>query len=55
MIKTQILKDVGGYNEELKRKDGLDLWNKLKNKYPVVSIPTALFYYRQHGRNLTMN
>jgi glycosyltransferase involved in cell wall biosynthesis len=51
MIRTQILKDVGGYNEELKRKDGLDLWNKLKNKYPVVSIPTALFYYSQHGEN----
>jgi len=29
MIRTQVLKGVGGYNEKLKRKDGLDLWNKL--------------------------
>ncbi len=55
MIRTQILKDVGGYDEKLKRKDGLDLWNKLKQNYPVVSLPTPLFYYRQHDKNLSAN
>jgi len=53
MIRTDKLKLVGGYNEKLDCQDGLDLWEKFKNKYKIASLPTALFYYRQHDNNLT--
>jgi len=55
MFRTDILKKLGGYSKNITHNDGGDIWEKLKGKYPVVSIPTPLFYYRQHGKNLSTN
>ena len=53
LVKTQILKDLGGYREDLGAQDGLDLWLKIKDKFPTYKINLPLFYYRRHGKNLT--
>lgn len=53
MIRTQILKEVGGYDEEFNCQDGYDLWLKIFKSYKIKNIPLPLFYYRQHGSNLT--
>jgi CMP-N-acetylneuraminic acid synthetase len=53
MIRREYLLELGGYDESFSCQDGYDLWIKFLNHYKVTNINTALFYYRQHGANLT--
>ena len=53
MVRTQALRDVDGYSEEFKCQDGYELWIKLTREHKVDNINLPLFYYRQHGNNLT--
>ncbi len=55
MIRTKILKDLGGYDEEFDRQDGYDLWLKVIDSYKIKNINTPLFNYRFHSSNLTKN
>ena len=53
MWRTQILKNLGGYREDLKAQDGLDVWIKRRSKESFLNISLPLFYYRKHDFNLT--
>jgi spore coat polysaccharide biosynthesis protein SpsF (cytidylyltransferase family)/sialic acid synthase SpsE/glycosyltransferase involved in cell wall biosynthesis len=53
MVRKSVLNDIGGYSEEFKCQDGYELWIKVTEKYSVSNINLPLFYYRQHGNNLT--
>ena len=55
LIKLDVLKKEGGYDEEFTRQDGYDLWLKIAHKYKVININEPLFYYRQHGKSITDN
>lgn len=55
MIRTLALREVGGYREDLNAQDGLDLWSKIIKRYKSTNVNLPLFYYRQHGENLTAN
>jgi len=55
MIRTSVLKSVGGYDQTFTRQDGYDLWLNITNQYPVRNINLPLFYYRLHGKNITMD
>jgi len=55
LIRTEYLRQLGGYDESFTCQDGYDLWLKFIKKYKVQNINTPLFYYRQHGNNLTQN
>tara|TARA_B110001452_G_scaffold140046_1_gene116389 strand:+ start:14029 stop:15390 length:1362 start_codon:yes stop_codon:yes gene_type:complete len=55
LINTKCLKLIGGYDEKFKSQDGVDIWIRLIQKYKVKNINLPLFYYRQHGKNLTKN
>lgn len=55
MIRTDYLKSLGGYNESYTCQDGYELWVKFTRKYKVSNVGQPLFYYRQHGANLTSN
>lgn len=55
MIRTDFLKQVGGYNESYNCQDGYELWVKFTQKFKVSNVAEPLFYYRQHGANLTSN
>lgn len=55
MIRVPVLKEVGGYREDLKAQDGFDLWSKIIQRYKSTNVNLPLFYYRQHGNNLTTN
>lgn len=55
LIRLSVLKEVGGYREDLRAQDGFDIWSKIIDRYGVVNINLPLFYYRQHGENLTVN
>ena len=53
MIRTELLKAVGGYDSDLNRQDGYDLWLNITAQYSVKNVNLPLFYYRQHSNNLT--
>ena len=55
MIRSSFLKELGGYNEDYTCQDGYELWVKFTRKFKVSNVGTPLFYYRQHGANLTSN
>jgi CMP-N-acetylneuraminic acid synthetase len=55
MIRTESLRELGGYDEEHRCQDGYDLWVRLIGRYQVKNVNLPLFYYRQHGASLTRN
>jgi len=55
MIRKSFLQNLGGYDEQYRCQDGYELWVKFVRKYKVTNVNTPLFYYRQHGNNLTTN
>ncbi len=55
MVKKSVLDELGGYSEEFNCQDGFELWIRVIDRYKVSNINLPLFYYRQHGKNLTKN
>lgn len=53
MIRTETLKEVGGYDESFDRQDGYDLWLKLIDDYKVSNVNLPLFFYRKHTSSLS--
>ena len=53
LVRASVLKDVGGYREDLGAQDGFDLWSKVAKRYKCANVNLPLFYYRRHGTNLT--
>ena len=48
LMRMSILKDLGGYREDLGAQDGLDIWTRIENKFAVKNVNLPLFYYRRH-------
>jgi CMP-N-acetylneuraminic acid synthetase len=55
MIRTEYLRSVGGYNESYNCQDGYELWVKFTQHFKISNLNQPLFFYRQHGNNLTSN
>lgn len=55
MFRTDYLKSVGGYDEELRCQDGFELWFRIVEKFEVKNLDKVIFDYRRHGSNLTGN
>lgn len=55
MIRRDNLLELSGYDENYSCQDGYELWIKFIDRFMVRNISTPLFYYRQHGNNLTGN
>ena len=55
MIRVQMLRELGGYNEQFSCQDGYDLWLKFISKHRVLNVNKPLFSYRRHTENLTNN
>ena len=53
MIRRELLESLGGYDESFDRQDGWDIWIRLIGDHRVKNVNLPLFYYRQHGNNLT--
>jgi len=53
MIRRRCLEEIGGYDETIGCQDGYELWIRFIEHYKVKNINAPLFYYRQHGNNLT--
>lgn len=55
LIKSTTLKKIGGYDEQFRCQDGVDLWFKIIKKYKIEQVNLPLFYYRQHRKSLSKN
>jgi glycosyltransferase involved in cell wall biosynthesis len=53
LVRASVLKEVGGYREDLRAQDGFDLWSKVVSRHKCANVNLPLFYYRRHGSNLT--
>tara|TARA_B110000003_G_C16593704_1_gene512832 strand:+ start:169 stop:1554 length:1386 start_codon:yes stop_codon:yes gene_type:complete len=53
MIRTKILKKIGGYDTSLDKQDGYEIWMKIIQNYKVGNINTPLFSYRKHGSSMS--
>ncbi|WP_417613208.1 glycosyltransferase [Owenweeksia hongkongensis] len=53
LARTDLLREIGGYREDLGAQDGLDLWVRVREKYKCGNVNLPLFYYRRHYHNLT--
>lgn len=53
MFRINVLKQVGGYDEEFNRQDGYSIWLKLYSQFKIENINKPLFYYRRHSKNIT--
>lgn len=51
-----LLRQIGGYDENFSAQDGLDVWlkaNELKSGFRYMNLNLPLFSYRRHNSNLT--
>jgi len=55
MFRRNCLLEVEGYDESFQCQDGWDIWIRLVQHHKVLNVNLPLFYYRQHGSNLTRN
>ena len=55
MIRSDILRKIGGYRTDLGAQDGTDLWGKIINAHKYANVSLPLFYYRRHENNVTNN
>lgn len=53
MVRTRVLKSIGGYDTSHDAQDGHELWMKVLHRYKVANVTTPLFFYRQHSRSLS--
>lgn len=53
MVRTRVLKAVGGYSEDVTAQDGWELWYKLIHRVKMANLEAPLFYYRQHEQSLS--
>lgn len=53
MVRKEFLKAINGYDASYHCQDGWDLWVRFIKKFSVGNINLPLFFYRQHGKNLT--
>ncbi len=53
LSRTTLLRDLGGYREDLGAQDGFDLWARIRESHKCGNVNLPLFYYRRHDSNLT--
>jgi glycosyltransferase involved in cell wall biosynthesis len=49
LVRTQIIKDAGCFDENLSSCMDYDLWLRLGTLHPLVRVPRVLAYYHHHG------
>ncbi len=53
MVRTRVLKAVGGYSEDVPAQDQWELWYKLVHRVKTASLEAPIFYYRQHDNSMS--
>ncbi len=53
VMRTEILKSAGGFDESLSHNEEYDLWLRIAERHKIAYIDQALIYYRLHGENIS--
>ena len=48
LLRTSVVRDAGGWNENISCAEDVEIWVRLARFGPVVFIPEAVFAYREH-------
>lgn len=51
MIRSEVLKEVGGFDETMERFEDTDMWRRIAKHYKVLAIPEPLSIIRTHSGN----
>ncbi len=55
VMRTEILKSTGGFDENLSHNEEYDLWLRIAERHKIAYIDQILTYYRLHGENISMD
>lgn len=55
MMRTDVIRDLGGYDEEFNGLEDYDLWRRVLEKHNITTLPDILLRYRIHGSQVTQN
>lgn len=51
MIRTEVLRQVGGFDENMDRFEDTDMWRRVAKRYPIIGVPEPLTTLRTHSGN----
>ena len=55
MIRTDAIRDLGGYDPEFNGLEDYELWCRVTEKHQITTLPDILLRYRIHGSQVTQN
>ena len=56
LIRKEFLLEIGGYDENIPKQDGVDVWlSAITSNKLVANVREKLFYYRQHEKSLSFD
>ncbi|MCX7783530.1 MAG: hypothetical protein N2318_07775 [Meiothermus sp.] len=51
MIRTQVVRALGGFHNYLGGTDDVDLWTRISDQHTVLTLTTSLYLYRIHNKS----
>jgi glycosyltransferase involved in cell wall biosynthesis len=51
MIRTEVLRQVGGFDESMDRFEDTDMWRRVAKRYPIIGVAEPLSTLRTHSGN----
>ena len=55
MMRTEAIRQLGGYDPEFNGLEDYELWCRVTEKYQITTLPDILLKYRIHGSQVTQN
>jgi len=55
MMRTEVIRSLGGYDEEFNGLEDYELWCRVLEKHKITTLPDVLLRYRIHGSQVTQN
>jgi len=53
IMRNDLIKSIGSYNEEMEKSQDYDLWLRLSEIYPLYNLPLYLYKFRTHENSIT--
>ncbi len=55
MMRTNVVKGLGGYDEDFNGLEDYELWCRVQDKHKITTLPDVLLRYRIHSSQVTQN
>jgi glycosyltransferase involved in cell wall biosynthesis len=53
MMRTDVVRQLGAYDEAMKRSQDYDLWLRISDEHAIHTLPEFLYLWRQHGQGIS--